>query len=380
MTSRALAAAAVLALAAASAPAESRSEEDATPLGLLRRAEGVALVTAVAPAPGEEAPLGVLRIDEVLRGSLKAGERVLPAGAPDLEDLRAPAGIRAVAFLGRTGGRWTVLDGALGLVATEEVPSGDAPATAFFRALIASLDAKGRIADPARARALLVGACSGASVRLRHGAAMDLVREPALLAGATGEERAALVAAFDALPNRDRARFHLARVVGLLKPEGAAAKLAAALVAGDGEAVADAVGAAVADLGDPKAVEFLAAKAADPSARTRRLVARALGAAESAAARPGLESLLGDAEPATRLEATLGLGRLKSPDAVPALLRRFRGEGAETDALVRRGLAWALGASGETAALEEAARSDGDPAFRRYAGELLRHPSRGFVR
>lgn len=380
MTSRALAAAAVLALGAALARAESRAEEDSTPLGLLRRAEAVAVVTAVPPAPGETAPLGVLRVDEALRGSIKAGERILLDGAPEREDLRAPAGRRAVAFLGRNAARWEVLDGALGLVAVEDTPAGDAPAVAFVRDLLTTLDGKGRIADPAKARALLVAAAAGASVRLRHGAALDLVREPALLAGATDAEREALVAAFDGLPNRDRARFHLARVLGLLKPEGAAATLAAALLAEDGEALADAVGPAVTDLGDPKAVQFLASKAADPSARVRRLVAKALGAAESPAARPGLESLLGAAEPAVRLEAALGLGRLRTPDAAPALLRRFRGEGAETDGLVRKGLAWALGMSGEAVVLEEAARTDGDPAFRRYVEDLLRNPTRGFVR
>jgi hypothetical protein len=368
LTSRTLAAVAFLAAGAVLARAESRTEEDTTPLGLLRRAEAVVVATGAVPLPGEEAPLGVLHVHEVLRGPAKAGERILLAGSPAKEDLRAEAGLRVVAFLGRSGGRWEVLDGALGLVPGEG---------AFFRNLIGCLGKDGRIADPAKARSLLVAAAGGPSERLRHGAAFDLSRDPVLLGGATAEERAALVAAFEALPNRDRARFHLARVVGVLKPEGAAVRLATALVAEDGDAVADAIGPALADLGDPKAFEILAAKAVDPSLRVRRLVAKALGAAESPHARPGLEALLGAAEPAVRFEAAHGLGRLREPLAAPALLKRF---GPEGDALVRKALAWALVRCGEYAAVDEASRADPDPAFRRYAEALLKNPARGFVR
>ena len=159
-----------------------------------------------------------------------------------------------------------------------------------------------------------------------------------------------------------------------------------ALLAEDGEALAGATGPALAALGDPGVFDLLAAKAADPSPRVRRLVAAALGGTGGPAARPGLESLLGAAEPAVRLEAALGLGNLGLAAAAPALLGRFRpaaGAAPEADAVVRRALAWALArcdAPEAWAALEEAAREDADPAFRRYAAGVLANPRRGFVK
>jgi HEAT repeat protein len=381
------AAAAAALLAAPPARGESRAEEQVGPLGLLRSAGVVAVATAVAPDPAEAA-LAVLRLDEVLKGSAKAGDRAVLSGDPATTDLRALPGTRCVAFLLRdAAGRWESCAGALGLVAFPEVPSGDAPEVALFRGLLAAQRADGRIVDPARVRAALVGAAAGLSARLRSGAALDLLREPGLLAGATEDERAGLVRAFDALPGRDRARAHLARVLGRLRVEGTGRRLADALLAPDGEALAEAVGAALADLGDAAAVDLLAARAADPDPRTRRLVAKAFGAAALPAARPTLESLLGAAEPEVRIEAVAGLGRLRSADAAPALLRRLRGvtggAAAETDAGVRRALAWALAQCDEPGAwkaLEDAATGDADPSFRRFCAETLKDPRRPFVK
>jgi hypothetical protein len=381
-----LAAAAVVA-SAPGALGETRSEEHVGPLGLVRSAAVVAVATAGSPEPGEGA-LAVLRLDEVLKGPAKAGERVVLAGDPGLTDLRAEPGTRCVAFLLRDAeGRWSSCAGALGIVAFPEVPAGDAPDVALVRGLLAARGADGRLADPARARALLVAAAAGGPGRFRSGAALDLLREPGLLAGAADEERAALVRAFDALPNRDRARAPLARILGRLRPEGAGRRLADALLAPDGEVLAEAAGAALADLGDASALDLLAARAADPAPRTRRLVAKALGAAGLPAARPALEGLLGASEPEVRLEAASGLGRLRSAAAAPALLRRLRGEtgglSPEADAVVRRALAWALAQCDEPGAwraLEEAAAGDADPAFRRFCAETLKDPRRAYVK
>jgi HEAT repeat protein len=389
----------------AAARAESRPEEAVTPLGLLRRAEVVAVVTGVPPAPGQPGAgageagtgnLGVLRLDEVLRGKAAAGELVPLTGVATRDDVRAAPGMRAVAFLVRRGdGTREVLGGALGLVGFEDVPAGDPPAVALFRDLVASLGKDGKIADPARARAALVAAATDPADRLRSGAAQDLLREPGLLdgapggapGGATGEERAALGRAFDALPNGDRARAPLARILGRLRPADAAARLAGALLEPDGDVLAEAVGAALADLGDPKAIDLLSARSADPTPRARRLVAKALGATGSPAARPGLESLLGAAEPEVRMEAVVGLGCLRAAAAAPALLRRFLADAGtpapEGDAVVRRALAWALAQCDEPdawRALEAASRDEGDPGLRRFAADTLADPRRPFVK
>ena len=382
--------AALLLLAPAPAKAESRAEEDVTPRALVRAAALVAVVEGVAPdpsAPPADGVAGVLEVVEVLKGAAGAGERVLVAGSADRHDVRVPAGVRFVAFLGgiREGGR-EVVGGALGLF---ELPGGTVldgdPTVRLFRALAGEADG-GPEAVPA-VRAALVRAAGEAHPRARSGAALDLLRDPGRLAGATEAERAALVDAFRNAAPTGRARFHLAGILGRLAPEGGAALLVEALLGDGGEALPAAVGPALRALGRPAAIRLLAARTAEVSPALRLRVASALGSTGSPEARDPLASLLADGTPEVRLEAAVGLGRLKDAAAVPALLRRLRGDasgaGAEGDAHVRRALAWAV-AQGDApegwAALREAADSDADPRFRAFCEDTLRNPVRAFVK
>ncbi len=404
MTSRARASGAGTAAAAAAllcflsgpaARAESRSEEDMTPLSLVAGADVVAVVRGERPSPGApaaEGVLGRLRILEVLRGAAVA-EEVLPVeGREDLNDLRVVPGVRSVAFLQRLPGkRWQVLGDARGLLALEESPPGgaEAPALSLLRILVEEARPGGGLAAPGRVRAALVDAATGGDPRFRAGAALDLLRVPGLLARATEVERAALLEAFRTAENRFRVKFHLARMVGHLSPEGGARLLADALLAPEGFAIRPAVGLALADLGDPEAVALLASRAATASAEARALIAGALGWSGLAAARGPLEALLGAAEPPVRSEAAVALGRLRTAEAAPALLSRFLGEpggaASEGDAGVRRALAWALAqcdAPEAWRALEAAAAAEGreSESFRGFVRGVLENPRRSFVR
>jgi HEAT repeat protein len=392
MTSRSLVPAALLALLAAAAPAfgESRPEESVTPLGLVRGADVVAVVKGAAPEPGAAVVPGRFQVRELLRGALRPGEEIpLPralgaGGEPVVTD-----GHFVVFLSRRAEGGLELRGGELGLVPLPEVPAGmpEARAVALFRVLVREVGPDGRLADRSRARAVLVEAATSVGPRLRAGAAFDLVREPGLLDGATDAERDALVRAFVAARGGERVKSHLARVLGRLRPDGAAELLAEALFAPGGEAIRPAVGLALADLGDAGALAPFAARANDPSPDVRTLVAGTLGWSGLADARPVLERLLAAAEPAVRLEAAHALGRLRLADAAPALLRRFRSEGGvpapERDGEVRRALAWALAQCDDPAAwaaLGEAATSDDDARFRAHVAAILRDPRRGFVR
>ncbi len=203
----------------------------------------------------------------------------------------------------------------------------------------------------------------------------------------TEAERSSLVRAFEESEARSREKAHLARIVGLLRPEGAGRMLADALLGEGGGILRVPVGMALADLRDPESLAALVSRTADASPDLRARAAGALGWSGMAAARSPLESLAAAAEPGVRFEAAIGLGRLGLADAAPALVRRFRGaEGgppAEADVTVPRALAWALArcdAPEAWRALEEAAESDTDESFRRYAADVLRNPRREFVR
>jgi len=376
----------VLLLAAGmpAARAESRGEEDVTPLGLVRRAALVAVVRTGEPEAGRRGILGTLAVEEVLRGEgAKAGDLLAVPGRPEAEDVRLAPGMRAVAFLSRPeAGRTEVLCGALGLLPVEEAPGGgDAPATALVRTLCGDLGPEGKVLTPGKVRAALTAAVASGSPRLRAGAAFDLVRETGLLEGATEGERADLVEAFRALPNRDRARAHLARAVGMLRPAGAGALLVEAVLERDGFALRRAAGEALGLLGDGEAVKLLAARTAGADAGTRALLAGVLGWTGLAEARAPLEALLGSAEPVVRTEAAVGLGRLRSPEASGALVKRF---GEEREAGTRRALAWALAQCDEPEAwrtLREAAdREEEEPGFRAFLRSVLENPRRAFVK
>jgi hypothetical protein len=395
MTSNLLRRAAVVAALAAAflaiprARAESRAEEDVTPLGLVRHAALVAVVEGQAPAAGSEA-LGSLRVEEVLRGGpAKQGDVVEVRGDPRREDLRVLPGTRSLGFFVRgADGRWEIYAGALGLVALEDAAAGDGATLSLFRTLSGEIGPEGRIAVPDVARAALVRAATAVGGRNGSGAALDLVREPGLLAGATEADRAALVAAFSSAAPASREKGHLARVVGMLRPEGAGRILVDALLGDGGGLLRSAVGRALGDLGDPEALSLLASRTATASPDLRGRAATALGWSGMPAARAPLEALLGAAEPAVRFEAAIGVGRLGLADSAPALLRRFRGDGAggpaaEGDREVRKALVWALARCDDPAAwrsLEESARADADETFRGYVADVLRNPRREFVR
>jgi HEAT repeat protein len=384
-----LLAAAALA-AAPAARAESRPEEDVTPLSLVRRADLVLVGAAVAPdaAPPREGLLGSLRAEEVLRGlPVGAGTAVEVAGDPSRTDARLPAaGTRCVAFLvRRPDGALEPLGGAHGIAAVGEAPPGlEEPVLALLRVLAAETDAAGRLERPSRVREALVRAAA-APGRLQSGAALDLLREPGLLDGVTGPERDLLVAGFDAARSADRARSHLARLLGRLAPEGAAARLVDSLLAEDGDPLRSAAGRALGDLGDEAAIRLLAGRTAGADAARRARAAAALGWSGAAAARSPLEALLGAAEPAVRLEACIALGRLRAAVSAPALLRRLRGvEGgpaAEGEPAVRRALLWALAQADAPDAWEalRGVAAAADDRDRRFAADLLRNPRVPFV-
>jgi HEAT repeat protein len=384
---RAAAAAAAVALAAAAAPAESRSEEDATPLALLRRAGTVAVARGEAPGAGTAAgALGVLRLEEVLRGAGAAGEGVVLRGLPERTDVRVLPGTRYLAFLVRgEGGAAEVLGGATGLFALLEDPSGRDPLAALVGSLSAEVGKDGRLLRPDRVRSALAGAAAGGDPRVRSGAALDLLREPGLLEGIPDAERDALARAFAGLDPKDRAKPHLALLLGRLRPPGAAALLADALFAEGGAVLRPAVGRALGDLGDPAGPALLAARAASPRPAERALVAGTLGGTGLPGARAPLEALLGDGTAEVRREAAVSLGRLRFPESGPALLARLRGAvgGAapEGDARVRRALAWAVARGGDAGAVEglrALSLGDPDPGFRAYAAEALARPRPSF--
>lgn len=386
MTSR-TAAAALLLLGAAlpllPARAETRAEEDATPLSLVRRAGLVAVVRAGAPPAGAaaEGVLGTLVVEEVIRGEgARAGDSLAVAGHEGTEDVRILPGLRAVAFLSvPAAGRTEVLCGALGLLAAEEgaAAGGEGAAVTLVRTLCGDLGPEGKFLTPGKVRAALVAAVRDGAPRLRAGAAFDLVRETGLLGEATEGERADLAAAFRAVPNRDRGRAHLARAVGMLRPEGAGAMLVEAVLEPEGFALRRAAGEALGLLGDEGAVRLLASRTAGATAETRALIAGVLGHTGMAAARPPLEALAGSAEAPVRVEAAVGLGRLRTADAAAALLARLV---VEKDARARRAVAWALAQCDHPEAWralrEAAAREDEEAAFRAFVRTVLENPRR----
>jgi hypothetical protein len=386
---------AVAAIAAVLAPlparAESRSEEDCTPLALLRRAGVAVLARGAAPAPdAEPGTVGVLVVEEVLRGGAKAGDRLEVAASTDREDARVPPGGRWVAVLDpRPDGRWTLVAGGMGLFDCPEGPAG-ASSLEILRALVehgvAGLPAEG----PGRAalRAALVRATGEGDARLRSGAALDLLREPGLLGSCTAGEREALARAFVAAGPTDVARGHLVRALAILKVPGTAERIAGALAGPGGGILKRQAGLALKDLEDPDAVRLVAARLAGANPAVRVAVAGALGWSTRKEARPALEALLADAAVPVRLEAIVGLGRLRAPEAAAALLRRFRNEdgttpGPERDARLRRAVAWALAQCDEGeawAALRRARDSDPELGYRSFLGDLLANPRREFVR
>jgi HEAT repeat protein len=145
----------------------------------------------------------------------------------------------------------------------------------------------------------------------------------------------------------------------------------------DGFALRRAAGEALGLLGDEGAVRMLAARTAGASAETRALIAGVLGYTGMAAARGPLEALAGSAEAAVRVEAAVGLGRLRSAEAAAALTARFA---VEKDARARRAVAWALAQCDHPEAwraLREAAeREDEDAAFRAFVRTVLENPRR----
>ena len=385
MTSRNAGAAVVglLLLAAAlplPAPAPCPAPGDLDPLNLVRRAGLVAVVRGAEAGEAKEGILGSLVVEEVLRGEgAKAGDVLAVPGLPDMEDVRILPGVRTVAFLSvPEEGRVSVHGGALGLLPVEENAGGaDAATTALVRTLCEDLGPGGKFLTPGKIRAALVAAVRDGSPRVRAGAAFDLVRETGVLEGATETERADLVAAFRALPNRDRGRVHLARAVGMLRPEGAGALLVEAVLGPDGFALRPAAGEALGLLGDEEALKLLAARTAGADAATRAHIAGVLGYTGMAGARPPLEALSGAAEAAVRKEAYLGLGRLRLADAAAALLRRFA---VEQDLPARRTQAWALAQCDHPdawTALRDAAEREEEPApFRAYVRSVLENPRR----
>ncbi len=371
-------AAVVVASAWTPARAESRAEEDVTPLALLRVADAVVVA---APAAGGSG----LVVETALVGPLAAGSTVVPLDEGGLRPLVPPSG-RVVALLRRSGVEgWEVPGGPLGWFPAGEGPGGGAAAD-LFRALAAARELPAPAARTAGQRAALVAAVRDGDARLRAGAALDLLTDPATLADATEAERAALAAAFRACGPRERARAHLAPILGRVRAPGAAADLLGALEGPGGDVLAAPVGAGLALLEDRAALDALAARAVtvDPGMRLR--VAVALAATRHAAVRPALASLLGDGDVRIRREAATGLGALRSADAAPALLARFLGEGAaaaESAAPVRRALAWALAqcdAPEAWTALRDAVERDPDDAFRAFVRDTLANPRRAFVR
>jgi len=276
----------------------------------------------------------------------------------------------------------SVVGGALGLLPVEESPGGgDAATTALVRTLCGDLGPGGKYLTPGAVRAALVQAVRDGSPRVRAGAAFDLSRETGLLEDATETEKGILSASFLSLPNRDRARAHLARAVARARVEGAGAMLVEAALEKDGPAVRPAVGEALGLLGDEGPVKALAARTAGADAATRAQIAGVLGWTGLPSARGPLEALSGAAEAAVRREAALGLGRLRSPDAAAALVKRF---GEEKDAGARRAAAWALAQCDHPdawRALTDAAASEAEePAFRAFVRSVLENPRRAFVK
>ena len=384
MTSRVLLrTAALLAALLAAAPAlraESRAEEDVTPLALARGADLVVVASALGPdtAPPRAGVLGTLRVEEVLRGAAAPAALLEVAGDPALTDARLPEGRRCVAFLERRAdGAFEPRGGALGLVAVGEAPPGqEEPTLALVRAVV--------LETPSRVLPALVRAAA-APGRFQSGAALDLLREPGLLGGISDADGERLAAAFASTPSRDRARAHLARLLGRLAPEGAVVLLVDAVLAEDGDPLKGAVGLALRDLGDDGAARLLAERTAGADAARRARAAAVLGLSGLPGARSPLEALLGSAEPEVRVEAASALGLLRAPESAPALLRRLRGvpggPAAEADTVARRALLWALAQTDAPEGWEalRAVAADGADSERRFAEETLLNPRRPFV-
>jgi HEAT repeat protein len=384
-------AAAVLPAGPSPARAESRAEEDVTPLALVRRSAIVVVARGAANAPEAVAgTVGTLIVEESLRGSARVGDRLAVASATDREDARVPEGGRWLAFADpRPDGRWTLVGGGLGMFDLPAGPAGEATLS-LFRTL-APHAAEGRSLEGASAvavRTALVQAARTGHDRTRSGAALDLLREPGLLAGCGETERESLAAAFRETPSSSRARGHLARALGILKHPATGALLAEAVAASDGGLLKRQAGLALKDLDDGAAVRLMAAKLAGANPAVRVAVAGALGWSGRPEARSALESLLADASVPVRFEAIIGLGRLRDADAAPALLVRFRKPdgstpGPEADTRLRRAVAWALAQcdTGDAwSALRTARDEDPELGYRSFLSDLLANPRREFVR
>ncbi|MHC4821741.1 MAG: HEAT repeat domain-containing protein, partial [Planctomycetota bacterium] len=293
--------------------------------------------------------------------------------------IKVPAEGQSLLFLRREGEGWRPLAGQLGVW---DISGSQGGATlALVRSASAAVRTGDRPQDLAAARRALVTGIAEATPHARAGAAMDLWMRPDIAKDLNEEQTGTLLATFATLSNRERTKAHLARVLGRAKLAAAGPAFVAAIAGTRGEVIASAAGEGLGLLGDDKSIRSLASLAGTQDLRMRLRIAGALSATKHEAARPTLEGMLADGEPGIRAQAAVGLGHMRTADAAPALLRRFEGERAESDARVRRALVWALAQCDESdawAALKRTAANDTDEGLRDFARATLKNPRRGF--
>jgi HEAT repeat protein len=137
--------------------------------------------------------------------------------------------------------------------------------------------------------------------------------------------------------------------LGLLRDAGSRDFMLAALRHGEDSETRAAAADALALLGDPAAIESLAATLADDSCPfVRSAVAAALGSFGAAAVPPLLRAIHGDCNPSSSAEAAYALGAIDDPYAASALLILAKDEAAAP--AVRAGAVRGLGRYYRTAA------------------------------
>jgi hypothetical protein len=343
-------------------------ERTAVSIGALARASA-AVFTAEATAVSrvEEGLLVRVRVGETLKGTPPA-EVVLAADDASWD----PRGAFLAFATPRPGGAWRLAgDAAFGAVS---LPAADREAILATARAHLQPDAK------VRARALQAG-FAGPCDRLRRDAAVDLYREPALLAHWTDEEKAALAAPLATAEGREPFSGELPALVVLAGRVGGAAglePLVAFLRDPRGLPCAESFVQALGLMDRGFAVGALAekfAKETEPEALPGFILALAGLKAEAARAKIG--ALAGHEDGRVRKFAILGLGDLGGAASVAPLASIL---GDEARALVERKLAVvALHQSGDPAGVQAICKAEetaGDPALRGFVKAYRKDPAR----
>lgn len=306
---------ALLAAAAASASAETISAE-AVALGWqTENAAQVFVGTAESDREGAGGFELTLRVEEPIRGDLRAGASAMVGFPPHLDGKPWTQGARYLCFLepapaeAGAAPRFRLVSGAYGLrTLPAEGPQARFPQIA--RDVAATLDAAGRVADPAALRGLLVRWMGDADPGIAWSAATDFVRHEELHAALTPEERAAILAAYRRQPIGKATKAALALAVSAARPPSAAEALADTLLDRDAHLVRGAVAEALRRLRDPATEALLARRLETAGAPARKSLLVALGAVGASESVFVARRSLGDAETAVRAEAAHALGRI----------------------------------------------------------------------